>query len=137
MRNVLFAAAVAATLTGCVTFGDLDRGLQSLVGQPLDRAVDVLGYPTTQLQVAGDTVYVWSVDRRGTLLMPQTTTMNGYVGTTPVGGSATTMQAVPMHGDCTIKLGVGADNVVKRYDWEGNHMGCDSYAMRVKRALGQ
>ena len=52
MRKLHFVAAVAALpLPGCVTFGQMDQGLSSLVGQPVDTAVNVLGYPSVNVRL--------------------------------------------------------------------------------------
>lgn len=130
MKKSLLLAALC--LGGCATFGDLDKGLASLVGQPAARAIDALGYPSAEQKFGGDTVYVWTASRSGALVMPTTNTTSGYVGSTPFYGSTTGTQVIPMNGQCSIKIGVGPDGLITRYDWEGNRIGCEGFMKRMK-----
>lgn len=75
--------------SGCATFGQMQRGLNALRGQDVQTAFDILGYPSGKQEFGSDTVYSWQVDSSGAILLPQTSTISGSVGMTPVYGSTT------------------------------------------------
>lgn len=58
MKTGIIGAALL--LTGCMTaIGDVTTGMNSLVGAPVQRAFDAIGYPDGQQIIAGNTVYSW------------------------------------------------------------------------------
>ena len=122
---------IATGLVGCATCGQLEAGLNALVGRPEQDAFSALGYPSGQQQFAGDKVYVWGQSRNATMFMPQTSTTTGYVGTTPVYGSTTSMQAIPMNFNCTIKVIVDGGGTIKTWEYDGNMGGCKPYIDRL------
>ncbi len=134
IRRVVLGAIVAVALSGCSTFDTLDTGLAGLVGQPLDVAISRLGYPDGSMNVADTTVYVWGHDTSVTMPQYGSQTTSGYVGNTPF--SSTTYGQTgtsTVNYECTIRLGVNQQNVIVRYDWEGNLGGCMRYAGRFSQ----
>ncbi len=59
------AVAGCVSLAACVSFANMDAGLQRLMGHDVHDAIDVIGYPTSQAEIAGDTVYDWYVQSNG------------------------------------------------------------------------
>src|SRR4249919_3804166 len=125
--RISLAALVIAALSGCSTFGNLDSGLSALNGRNIHDAINVLGYPASQQQIAGQTVYTWSIDNSTQYQMPNTTTTSGYAGGVPFSATTTGTQAVNMSYLCTIKLGTDSDGRIVNYDWSGNLAGCDRW----------
>jgi hypothetical protein len=126
----LLLGAAALGLGGCVT-EQLNQGLGFMVGQPIDYAVQRLGYPQGQSEMLGDTIYVWGTSRTAVMPMTSTATTTGFVGTTPIMGSQTSTTYVPMNFNCTIQLAVGPDHIIKHWHWEGNLGGCARYAQAL------
>lgn len=132
MKKNLAIVVAAVALSGCATFGQLEDGLNALVGRHEKEAFSALGYPNSKQEFSGDTVYYWGESRNSAVFMPQTATTTGYVGRTPVFGTTTSSQLVPVSYNCTIKLVVGEDKVIKDWEFSGNLAGCEPYIKRVK-----
>ncbi len=132
MKKNLAIVVAAVALSGCATFGQLEDGLNALVGRHEKEAFSALGYPNSKQEFSGDTVYYWGESRNSAVFMPQTSTTTGYVGRTPVFGTTTSSQLVPVSYNCTIKLVVGEDKVIKDWEFSGNLAGCEPYIKRVK-----
>ncbi len=118
-------------LTGCVTFGQLEQGLSYMMGRHESVAFEVLGYPSGKQEFNGDTVYYWSNRSTGAVFIPQTSTTYGNVGNTPVYGSTTYNQVVPVSHQCEIKMIADPKGVLKRWEYNGNKGGCKMYIKRV------
>jgi hypothetical protein len=131
LLRIIGLAVTLVTISGCATFGQLEEGLNALVGRNEREAFNALGYPNGKQQFGDDTVYVWGRSSSGTLFIPQTSQTTGYVGTTPVYGTTTTTQAIPVNYSCTIKIIVGADSVIRTWEYDGNLGGCSGYIQRV------
>lgn len=130
----LFGVIMVAALSGCLTWGGFEEGLASFKGRPVSEAFDVLGYPAQQQQFGDDTVYTWATSHTGVIVTPTTSTTSGTVGSTPFRATTTGMGTTPVSYACTVKLIVGPDNLVRRYDFEGNMGGCEGYMQRLHRA---
>jgi hypothetical protein len=89
-------------------------GLNPLLGQPIQAAIDRLGYPSEQRQILGDTVYVWS-NQPGSV---------AYV-------SGNVAFASPLW--CEIQIGTNPDGTIKRWQSRGNNGGCMAYANALSR----
>jgi hypothetical protein len=135
MRKVTIATATLLTaLVGCATFGQLEEGLNALVGRSESEAFSAFGYPNGKQEFGADTVYVWGRSQNTTMFLPQTQTTTGYVGTTPVYGTTTSTQAIPMNFNCTIKIIVNSGRI-KTWEYDGNMGGCESYIKRLNAYL--
>lgn len=137
MKKAICISAIAATLSGCATWGQFDTGLNTLIGKPVSLAVDVLGYPSGEREIVGMHLIQWGRSSQG--FMPVSTPIQSY-GTvaTPRGFgsfSTTTMQTsmVPVSYNCSITLQVDANNIVTGYNYEGNLGGCRTYIQRLKK----
>jgi hypothetical protein len=115
----------------------MERGLNALQGRDVQIAFDVLGYPSGKQEFGNDIVYYWQVDSSGAILLPQTSTTTGYVGMTPVYGSTTYNQVVPVNYNCLIKLVTDDKGVIKTWEYNGNYGGCASYIKRLNRYYNQ
>lgn len=123
-------------LTGCATWGQLDEGLDSLVGRPLDVAITKLGYPATEQTIAGRKLYRWGNSTQGMAYMPSTTTTSGIlgVGARAVPYTATTDGGsyVPVSYACNLTLATNSAGIVISYQYEGNLGGCERYINALK-----
>ena len=118
-------------LSGCVTFTQMENGLNALSGKDERVAFDVLGYPSGKQIFGSDTVYFWSVNSSGVMFLPQTSTTTGMIGNTPVYGTTTYNQAVPVNSNCLIKLVVNSNGKIFRWSYNGNIAGCEHYINRL------
>lgn len=116
-------------LSGCAT-QQLDRGLQGLLGHNIQEVVAIWGYPDAQREVMGDTVYIWSTNQNVSMPLMTSSTTTGHIGGTPVYGTTSQLQFVPMAFACTVQLAVNPDRMIKNYQWEGNQGGCRRYSSR-------
>lgn len=97
--RVCLAMAVCVAFSACAGQMIKDK-LPAYVGQPINALIAKLGFPTRQDTIAGQTVYVW--------------TTGGMVEGTSFG--------------CTIRAIVDTQNVITRWDFQGNERGCANYA---------
>lgn len=132
MKKLLAFCILPFVMTGCATFGQLEEGMNSLVGRSESEVFHVFGYPDGKQELGGSTVYVWGNNQNTTMFLPQTTSTTGYVGTTPVYGTTITTQAIPMNFQCTIKVGVSS-GIVNTWQANGNLGGCEPYIDRLNR----
>lgn len=131
MKKTILSLLCIATLAGCATFGQLEKGLNGLVGRSEREAFNALGYPNAKQEFGGDVVYVWGRSNSGTIFIPQTTSTTGYVGNRPVYATTTYNQPVAVNHNCTVKVITGANGIVKTWDYEGNLGGCRPYIQRL------
>jgi hypothetical protein len=136
--RVLSLGAVAPLLmllAGCITNQAFSERLNSLVGEPIDVAISKLGYPSGERQVAGHHIYIWSVDRNGTIFVPQQSYASGYAtgpfGMTTYQATGTTMQAMPVNYACEIDIEVDIENRVQSGQFSGNQGGCRPFYSRL------
>lgn len=130
VRYFAFAIFISA-MAGCATFGQMEGGLNSLMGRSEQEAFSVLGYPSGKQQFGNDTVYIWEVSRSGTLLVPQTVTTYGSVGAIPIYGTTTYNQAVHVNNNCLIKIAANSGGILINWEYDGNYGGCSSYINRL------
>lgn len=129
--HFLAALSLILALSGCVTFGQMETGLNSLMGSSEQAAFNVLGYPSDKQQFGNDTVYTWYTNSSGTVFIPQVATTYGSVGRIPVYGTTTTTQAIPVNYNCTIKLIANDNGILHRWEYNGNIGGCRTSINRL------
>jgi len=115
----------------------MDKGLNALMHKDAGVAFGVIGYPDGKNKFGNETVYFWTLNQTSTMVLPQTSTTTGMVGMTPVYGTTSYNQAVPLNCNCLIKLIANENNVLIRYEWRGNNCGCRSYNDRLGRYYEQ
>lgn len=133
MTNVRYflSAIYILALSGCATFGQMEDGLNSLMGRAEQEAFSVLGYPSGKQQFGSDTVYIWEVSKSGTLLLPQTITTYGNVGSIPIYRTSTFNQAVQVNNNCLIKVAANSSGTLINWEYSGNYGGCNNYINRL------
>lgn len=129
MRKIVVIAVISVLLVACAT-EQLNSGLRSLVGSNIQMAINVMGYPDSEREVAGQKIYLWSTNRTDVLPMATTATTAGAVGGTPYYGTTTGMELVPFTAACKVQIAVNAQGVIQTFQWEGNEAGCARYARR-------
>jgi hypothetical protein len=138
MRKIIVTTAlVTVGLSGCATFGQLEEGLDGLIGQNIQAAISVLGFPSGEREIAGIRVVEWGRSNNATFSMPTSSTTTGYLqsGTKMATYAATTNSSVPvvMNFNCNIALQVDSSNVIRRYQYEGNLGGCEPYIKALNK----
>ena len=111
----------------------MDKGLAALMNKDVETAFLVIGYPDGKNEFGDKTVYYWSVNTSSAMILPQTSTTYGTVGTTPVYGTTTYNQIVPMNCNCLIKLIANEDGKLINWEWSGNLCGCETYINKLGR----
>lgn len=136
MRKIVSLLAVAATTAGCATWGQFDEGLNALMNKPLSTAIEKLGYPSGERTIAGRRLVEWGRSQNTAMYMPTTTTTYGTVNTNrgfgTYSGTTTGGTFIPMNYNCTVILEVDQNDIVRRYQYEGNLGGCASYIDALK-----
>jgi len=130
-----FLVLATAFIVGCVSFGQFEGDLNTLVGRNESEAFAAFGYPSGKQQFGSDVVYTWDRSQNVPMFIPQTATTTGHVGTTPIYGTTTSSQVVPMSFYCTVKVVAGSDGVIKTWDYDGNRGGCKRYIERLNSYL--
>ena len=106
MRSrIAYAMIAASMLAGCAGAIIKDK-MASLAGQPINAAIDKLGFPTEQTEIAGRKVYIWS--------------SRSFVEGTSY--------------ECKIRAIVDDHDTIINWDFEGNEGGCQRYAARLWRS---
>ena len=77
-------------------------------------------------QFGSDVVYIW-VEAMSRQCLYHRQLQQGYVGTTPISGFTTSNQIVPMSANCTIKIVVGSNGLIKAWERDGNLAGASIY----------
>lgn len=126
-----FALASMAVLIGGCVFSNIESGLKTLEGRHESVAFDVLGYPSSRYEMGADVVYSWYVNSAGSMILPQTTTTYGTVGSVPFQGTTYGTQVVPYNYNCQIRVIAGRNGVIKSWDYQGNAGGCSAFSSRL------
>ena len=106
-RPVLILLASLFLMAG--TFKTLDRELASLIGQPISVAIDRLGLPDSEAEIAGEKVYTWSLS-----------TVTAWTGDAQL--------------SCRIRLSTNSSSIITRKDYFGNRGACSHYSKLLKRS---
>ena len=134
MKTAISALAILL-LSGCA-MQTLEKALPQFEGKKIDYAINYLGYPDQELDVAGKKVYIWSHESTGS--MPITTSKPNYsTSYTPYGAistysTTTETNYVPVSRECKIKLITDKKHKVLSTEFEGNEGGCNGYAKKLK-----
>lgn len=137
MKKISVAVLSILTISGCATWGQMNEGLQGLLGQPIDVAVNKIGYPTSEQTIAGRKLYRWGSSSQQVAYMPTTTSTTGSFGVgtgfTPYSATTTGGTFVPVNYNCQITLEVDAKQIIQRYQADGNLGGCEPYIKALKK----
>ncbi len=135
-KNSFLAITLVSILSGCATLGQLEDNLNVLVGHQESEVFSALGYPDGKQEFGTDTIYVWGRSQNTTLFLPQSHSTTRYIGNTPIFGTTTTTQAIPINYNCTIKVIVNSGKV-KSWEYMGNLGGCEPYIERLNGYFGR
>lgn len=128
---------IGLLLTGCASFGDLERGLNALVDEDIDTAVSVLGYPDSKMDFKGQNIYIWSASRVGTVIMPSTAYTTGYVGMTPYTAQTNYNQVSSYQANCMLKISCDSSDRITTWQYEGSVSGCYDFINRLTAFANQ
>jgi hypothetical protein len=128
MRYVLL---LALALAGCTSFSVLDREMPKLVGQPIDVAVQKLGFPNNEQTIMGQKVYTWNTSQSSFSVVPTTSVTTAYVGTVPVQATTTSFTTEDSSLSCVLRLIVDDKGIIRRYTYTGNNGACFTYSNRL------
>lgn len=122
-------------LTACATsFDTFDRALPKLKGQNIKVAINYLGIPDQEYEIAGKKVYVWSTTGTNPFPTAITTTTDGTAGNKPFKATSTTYAYDPTPLGCKVKI--ATDNeIVTNIEYDGNNGPCFKYSDRLKPLL--
>jgi len=111
MKRIVMALLVPILFAGCaMSFDTLDLALPKLRGQSINVAINYLGIPDREYEIAGNKVYEWT-----------TSGPNPFAPTAP-------------HLGCSIKAST-VDGLVQRFNYNGSNGTCQVYADRLKPLL--
>lgn len=127
----ILTISLTVLLSACATFGQMEGGLNALMNKKQEEAFQVLGYPTTKQEFGGDTVYKWSIDSTGAVVVPKTYSTLGTYGSTMYYSNTITSQVVPVNYNCMIKLVAGPYGRLKQWEYRGNYDGCRPFIKRL------
>ncbi len=137
MNRLILCGAAALLLVGCATSADLKTGLDGLVGQPVQKAIDRLGPPSAQADEGdGDRTYVWQTNydvQYSTSQPPSSRGLrdpNDMATETSPGAAASSAPANNYR--CFVHVTAGSDGLIKTTGFGGNGDGCAAYAERLK-----
>jgi hypothetical protein len=131
MMHKLVLFFLIGALSGCVSFRQMDRGLNALNGQPINTAFSVIGYPAGKQTFGSDVVYYWGRSSTEVMFMPQTVNTYGSVGSTPYYGSTMHNQAIPVNYTCDLKIITDENGIIKTWEYDGNIGGCERYIRQL------
>jgi hypothetical protein len=132
MKEAIVLLVLTLCLSGCVA-RHMNEGLNKLLGQNVQVAIDHVGYPDTQRTMLGHTIYVWGRSQSGVMPIFNSGTTTGMIGDAPVSTTTTSTDFVPVNYNCTIQLAVDSDQIIKSMQWAGNAGGCSPYAKALVR----
>jgi hypothetical protein len=135
-KTMLISAAVAFFLAGCATGGDIKSGVSSLVGQPVQKAIDRLGPPTSKTEDGGETTYVWMTNQDVAVTTDdsganQQTSRLGVQDPNEALGNVSSSTTTTTNHRCFVRVVAGADGKIKDTASGGNADGCAAYASRL------
>ncbi|MGX8940139.1 hypothetical protein ACWWJF_05585 [Symbiopectobacterium sp. Eva_TO] len=109
----------------------MDDGLNRLVGKNKEVAFDVLGYPNQEQKFDDVKVYSWISSSTGFAVYSTPQTTYGTVGNTSFYGTTTQTSAIPVEYNCKIQVATDINGIIKKYNYEGNMGGCETYIQRL------
>ena len=129
---IILLIAISTLTAGCA-IQRLGKGMDALLGQPVNRLIDRIGFPSEEKVVAKRKIYVWQISSTHLSTNTQTSTYSGTVGTKPIYGTATTYggtTAMPV--SCKLNVEVDSDENIIYWIGEGSEFGCAPYARRFE-----
>ena len=128
-RSIVAASFSLALLSGCAA-ENIAKGLNPLMGQPIDAVYNKLGYPDGETTVVGRHTYVWSNQSAGVVPFYTPSTTTGFVGSVPFSATTGGVSMLPFQSSCQIRVFVNGQDIITGWDLKGNQDGCAPYARR-------
>lgn len=131
-RVAVILAALA--LAGCANFEALDAGLDTLKGQNRDVAIQRLGFPDDQKEIAGKDVYIWTTG--GTFYQPG----SYFGGCSDRYGGIRSMSCVGFmpsttYAFCEIRVIADKSGTIVDTERRGDAATCEQYANRLQAGV--
>lgn len=131
MRIAIVVSLLA--LSACATHSqqasvNLGSSLDAMVGQPIDVAIARLGEPIGSASMGADLVYGWGHAFTSTEF---SNAAPGPVQAADFRGGVFPAPRQTVQNDCVIRMVVGADGLIRDWDYRGNDRGCRAYADRL------
>ena len=127
MRIAITAASLA--LSACTAHthasSSLDSSLDALVGQPVDAAIAQLGEPIGSAPAGADLVYGWGYSYTSSEF---SSAVPGPVMPADYRGGVFPHPRVTVLKSCVIRMTVGADGLIRGWDYQGKRRDCRSWA---------
>ena len=148
MKLLFPIVAFTGILTSCTTFEDINGGLTTFHGQPVNSLIQVLGFPDSEQSIAGNQIVSWHSEQNITSVTPViqvTSYSNGRVNTYGAGGygngnynsTTTSYEPTTVNYNCTLKVAIDQRDRILSHDFEGNIGGCEQYAAALRPYLPQ
>lgn len=131
MKKIILASCFL--FSGCVTFGQMDTGLNSLVGKDKKVAFDVLGYPSQEQTFDSEKVYTWVNSTSGVMVYSAPETTYGTIGNKQFNAVTNRTNAIPVEYNCKIQIVTDTTGAITKYNYDGSIGGCESYIQRLNR----
>jgi hypothetical protein len=130
MRIAIIAASLAISACAAHTQASsgLDSTLDALIGQPVDVAFARLGQPIGSATVGTDRVYGWGRTYASTEF---SNAVAGPVMPADYRGGVFPQPRRTVQKTCVIRMVVGADGLIRDWDYQGADRDCRSYSARV------
>lgn len=131
MRVAIIIAAALA-LSACVTHmqasSHLDSRLDAMVGQPIEVAVAQLGQPIGSARMGSDRVYGWGYTFTSS---EYSNAAPGWVNAGDFKGGVFPAPRRAVEKNCVIRMIVGADSLIRDWDYQGSDRDCRSFSNRL------
>jgi hypothetical protein len=128
-----YLLVVVSTLVSGCTVSHMSSGLDALMGQPISKAYQVIGYPDSRQDYGSEIVDVWSTCSSGGMVLPQvanTTIQNPSLGTSY--GSTVYNTYVPTTAEYQIKIiSDKKTGIIQNWEGYGNAYGAERYSRRL------
>ena len=136
MKNFYFLLIL---FVASCSFGRLDAGLPLLKGRNIETAIQYLGIPDAQMEIAGRDVFIWNNSYSVNIVTPVTSysdaTVYGYGGMATAYETSTTYVPETYNYSCTIKAITDKEGIINSLEYEGNEGGCSTFVSSMDRII--
>lgn len=130
----LLLCTLCFSFVGCVS-SMMDDGLNVMLNKPVEVSFGVLGYPTSKMQIGGNTLYTWDCGTGGAAFVPTTASSVSTIGygAPPIYTTTTVNQMVPTHYSGRIQILVNKKGKIINHSWQGQNGALIAPAKQLKR----
>lgn len=119
---------------GCASHENIKRGLDQLVGQNIEEAINLLGYPDDEQSIAGKVVYSWRNSRSSLSTTPTHQTSTGYIGGSQITLDTYGQETISKILKCKIRIITDTANQIVHWEYGGNRGACSKFSKQIDRA---